>query len=138
MARAPAADEITRRESTGSWLLWVGVLGAPFAWVTQLVVNYSLEEWFACSPGTRTEGEVLGIGVRAFAIGVTTLLTGIALIAGVAAIHCYRRTRTGATNDVAGRVRWLARAGILNSALYLLIILPAFAPPLILDVCGPS
>ena len=132
------AREITRRESRGSWLLWFGVLGGAVAWGLQLVVNYSLEEWFACSPGTGASHEVAGIPVRTFALGVTIVLAAIALLALITAISCYRKLRPGDGNDVSMRARWLSLAGVLNGVLYLVIILPSFAPPLILRVCELS
>ena len=55
--------DITRRESRGSRALWFGVLGSPVAWLGHLLLNYSLEEWFACSPATTDRGEILGFSV---------------------------------------------------------------------------
>ena len=138
MASEATAREITKRESRGSWLLWFGVLGAPFVWMLQLVINYSLEEWFACSPGSADAGQVLGMSERTFATGVTIALASVALLSLIVAISCYRRLRPGPGDDVSSRARWLSLAGVLNGILYLAIILPSLAPPLILRVCESS
>ncbi len=129
--------QITRRESSGSALLWFGLLGGPLAWTLELVVNYSLEEWFACSPATTSPGLVLGIGVRNFALVVTGALAAVTVLAGAVSIKCYRGT--GPPNgSSAGRAGWMALAGIMNSVLYLILIVASFAPPAILGVCESS
>jgi H+/Cl- antiporter ClcA len=133
MATEARAEEITRRETSGSKALWYGLLAAPLAWITQLVVNYSLEEWFACSPSSTDKGQILGLDVRAFALGVTVALGVVAALGGVVAVRCLRRINNG--DDVTSRARWMAYAGILNSVLYLFIIVASVAPPLILPVC---
>jgi hypothetical protein len=116
--------------------LWFGLLAAPVAWMTQLVATYSLEEWFACAPATTDRGQILGIGVRPFALGITVVLGAVALAGGVVAMRSLRAART--SQDPAGRAHWMAYAGILNTALYLIIILANVAPPLILQVCEVS
>ena len=131
--------DITRRERGGSWLLWFGVLTGPIAWFTHMSVNYSLEEWFACSPATQTPGEVLGLGVREFAAVLTAVLAAITIAALVVSIRCWRKGRAvPASGNTPDRAQWMAIAGIMNSVLYLIIILFGFAPSLILGVCqGP-
>ena len=121
----------------GPVALWFGVLGAPAAWTVQLIVNYSLEEWFACAPSTTARGEVAGAGVPAVAVGVSAVLTIVALAAGVVAWSCYRRIRVD-DDEVTTRARWMALAGIMNSILYVIVILASFGPPLLLDVCEVS
>ncbi len=127
-----SAREITRRETRGSFLLWFGVLGAPLAWAAQLVLNYSLEEWFACSPATRTRGLVLGLEVDLVATVITGVLAAVALAAGLVSVRCLRSTEAGTPGS---RVRWMAVVGVMNSVLYLIIILFSFGPPLIIGTC---
>lgn len=129
------AREISRRESVGSLLLWFGVLGSPSAWALQLVVNYSLEEWFACSPSASEEGQILGVGVDTFATVVTSTLALVALAALVVSIACYRRLGRTGDGDVPQRARWMALAGIFNGVLYTLMIVVSYGPAAILDVC---
>ena len=135
--------EITRAETRGSAALWFGLLAAPLAWTLQLLVNYSLEEWFACSPGSDSSGEILGLGVSTVAVGVTALLALLAAAGGLVAFSCHRRSTSdgggsGAAGDTPERARWMALAGMFNSALYLLIIVASFGPPAILGVCETS
>ncbi|HEX2241035.1 MAG TPA: hypothetical protein VHJ82_07855 [Actinomycetota bacterium] len=132
------AEEISRREGRGSFLLWFGLLGAPLAWVTQLVVNYSLEEWFACSPGAQERGEVAGLGVPTAAVIVSATLTVVAVLAGLVAWRCLRRMTTRSDASVGGRARWMAVAGIMNTILYTIALVASFAPPALLDVCRSS
>jgi hypothetical protein len=120
-----------------SGLLWFGVLGGPVAWTTQLIVNYSLEEWFACAPSTTAPGEVLGLEVPTAALIVSAALTAIAVAAGIVSVRCYRDIR-GNGDEVVTRQRWMALAGIMNSVLYLIVILASFGPPLLLEVCKVS
>ena len=137
MSAVDRVDEATLAETRGSLLLWVGVLTGPLCWVVHLLVSYSLEEWFACAPATRVQGQIVGISVQAFSVTLTTFLAALTAAAGVVSVRCLRAV--GATGDERSvRARWMAKAGILNSALYLLIIILGVAPPLILGVCqGP-
>ncbi|MGH2808600.1 MAG: hypothetical protein ACRDKT_15150 [Actinomycetota bacterium] len=137
MATEAVPKEISRRESRGSLGLWFGLLAAPLAWITVLVATYSLEEWFACAPSTAARGEILGIGVVPFALGLTVLFGAIALAGGVVALRCLRRIKV-TDNDISGRARWMAYAGILNTVLYTIAIVTNAAPPLILQVCQVS
>ena len=133
---AESAAQITRRESVGSWALWFATLAPPAAWATQLIVNYSLEEWFACAPSTQERGEILGLGVRPVALVVTTALAALAVAGLLVAFSCLRRLR--AVDDPSGtteRARWMAIAGVFNGILYGIIILASYGPPLLLDTC---
>lgn len=138
MSAQTQAERITRAESVGSWRLWFGLLAAPIAWTLELIVNYSLEEWFACAPSTQARGEVLGLGVDTVALVVTSALAGIALAGLLVSLGCRRALRTSGEGDVDQRARWMALAGIFNSVLYLVIILVSYGPPALLDVCRTS
>jgi len=120
-----------------SWLLWFGVAGAPTAWTIQLLLNYSLEEWFACSPSATNEGEVVGVSVPTAGIAVSAVLTLVAVVAGVVAVSCYRKIAS-ASGEVETRAKWMALAGIMNTVLYVIVMVASFGPPLMLDVCESS
>ena len=135
MSAPTSALEITRREGRGSALLWFGVLGAPLAWTVELVAGYSLEEWFACSPATSTPGDILGLDVRAVALGISLATVVVAVAAGLVSLRCLRRIEPDATDRVHQRARWMAIAGIMNSTLYGLAIVTSMFAPLILRVC---
>jgi hypothetical protein len=127
--------QITREETRGSWLLWFAVLTGPLAWALHLTINYSLEEWFACSPATQTRGQILGVGVDVVALLVNAVLLLATIAAGLVAVSCWRQVRTDRDEGDITRAGWMALAGIMNSVLYLIIIVFGFAPPLILGVC---
>ena len=138
MSAQTQAERITSAESAGSWRLWFGLLAAPIAWTLELIVNYSLEEWFACAPSTRARGEVLGFSVGTVALVVTSALAGIALAGLLVSLGCRRALRASGGGDADQRARWMALAGIFNSILYLVIILVSYGPPALLDVCRTS
>lgn len=127
--------EITRGETRGSFLLWFAVLVPPMAWATQLIVNYSLEEWFACAPSTQEEGEILGLGVQTVALLITTALVLASACGLLVALRCHRRLSGGPEGEVSSRARWMALAGILNGVLYTIIIAASYGVPLLLDSC---
>ena len=138
MSAHAQAERISRRESVGSWRLWFGVLAAPIAWVVELLANYSLEEWFACAPSTRSRGEVMGLGVDTVALIITSVLAAVAVAGLLVSLGCRRALRASTEGNTDQRARWMALAGIFNSALYLVIILVSFGPPVLLDVCRTS
>jgi hypothetical protein len=132
------AEEITSRERAGSWRLWFGLLAAPIAWTIELIVNYSLEEWFACAPSTRDEGRVLGLSVDTVAVLITSVLAAVALAGLLVSLACRRGLQETDDGHIDQRARWMALAGIFNSVLYLVIILVSFGPPALLDACRTS
>ena len=132
------AREITRAETRGSALLWFGVLGGPIAWATQLILTYSLEEWFACAPATTDRGDVLGLDVTTVALLITAVLTVVAAASGLVALGCYRKLQNNGGDEIRSRARWMAVAGMMNSILYVIIILASFGPPIMLGVCEVS
>ena len=126
--------DITKSESRGSFLLWFGALAPPSAWALQLIVNYSLEEWFACSPSTSEPGDVLGMSVDAIALIVTTVLVAVSLVGLAVAFRCYRQIDPD-IDESSERARWMALAGIFNGILYTIIIVASYGVPLLLDSC---
>jgi hypothetical protein len=136
-AHDSAAEAISRAEGRGSAALWFGVLAAPIAWVLHMVIGYSLEEWFACSPSSITSGEVLGLGVRSVAVLITVVFGAIAVVALLVSWRCFRRVPADDA-ETSGRARWMAIVGLMNSGLYLLIILGGIGPALLLEVCEVS
>jgi hypothetical protein len=130
--------DITRRESHGSRALWFGVLGSPVAWLGHLLLNYSLEEWFACSPATTDRGEILGFSVDAVSWTLNSLMVLTAAAAGLTALASWRRLRRASDGDVLERERWMAFAGVVEGVIFVGAILLGFLPPLLLDTCATS
>jgi hypothetical protein len=129
------SEKITKLETVESWKLWVGVLVGPLVWITHLVVGYSTEEWFACSPSATSTGEIVGLSVHQFIVVIT--IVAAALVTAAGAIALSSRRQLTAQDDAPNRGRWMATVGVMNSVLYLLIILGG-AAPLLLDVCETS
>ena len=136
-----AAEEISKDERRRSVALWFAVLGSPLAWVGHLGVNYSLEEWFACSESAHDQGEVLGIGVKTFSVVFNSAMVAVAVASGLGALGCWRKLKAadgdenGDEDDPTERARWMAFAGIVEAALFLGIIVLGYLPSLMLDVC---
>ncbi len=133
---AEMSEQISKEEARGSLLLWYGVLAAPLAWGVQLVVNYSLEEWFACSASAEERGVILGLGVKTIVIAVSIAVTLAAVAAGVVSFLCLRKIKAQPRDPtIGGRAGWMAVVGLINTYLFLIPILAGFAPPLFLEVC---
>jgi hypothetical protein len=132
------ARDITRREGRGSLALWFGVLGSPLAWLGHLGLNYSLEEWFACSTATTDRGEILGFTVDQASWTLNSLMALTAAAAGLAALSSWRRLTRASDGDVLERERWMAFAGMVEGVVFFGAILLGYLPPLLLDTCATS
>ena len=135
-----AGEAISKEERRGSIALWFGVLGSPFAWLGHLGVNYSLEEWFACSESAHHKGEILGVGVKTVSLLFNSVMVAVAVLSGLVALRCWRKLKAGDggenEDDRAERARWMAFAGIVEAALFIGIILLGYLPTLMIDqVC---
>jgi hypothetical protein len=95
-------------------LLWFGLLGAPAAWVLELVAGYGVEET-ACSEGTSQWDLNAGLA-HGLVFGITAAL---ALGAGAAAVWSWQN----ATPDVRGRVAWMGYSAVLISVLFIALVL---------------
>jgi len=131
--------EMGTREVSGgpsqNLLLWVGMVLPATAWMIQLFALYMLEDFISCTPGSRTPGVILGLGVRPLALLITVVLGGTTAAAGLASLRIWRGTGASAQEDDPGRVRWMALAGMMSSILFLLIIVIKVVPPLLIGVC---
>ena len=134
-----AGEEMSKEERRGTLALWFGVLGSPLAWAGHLGVNYSLEEWFACSESAHHKGEILGVGVKTISLGFNSAMVAVAVLSGVGALRCWRKLQAqdGDENgdDRMERARWMAFAGSVEGALFVGIILLGYLPSLMIDVC---
>ena len=135
-----AGEAISKDERRGSLALWFAVLGSPLAWVGHLGVNYSLEEWFACSDSAHHQGEILGVGVKTVSITFNSAMLAVAVLSGLVALHCRRKLRDHNGDEQSGddhmeRARWMAFAGVVEAALFVGIILLGYLPSLMIDVC---
>jgi hypothetical protein len=107
--------------------LWAGILAGPFAWVLHLQTSYSLTET-ACAGG------------RQWLLHVASLVALLLPIAGaLCALRLWRRLPAGSTShgdDFSSRSRFMALAGIVLSAFFVLVILAQWIPTWILGACA--
>jgi hypothetical protein len=130
--------DITRQESRGSTALWFAVLGSPLAWGGHLLLNYSLEEWFACSPSATDRGEILGFTVDQVSWTLNSVMALTAAAAGLTALASWRKLKRASDGDSLERSQWMAFAGIVEGAIFVGAILLGYLPPLLLDTCAVS
>jgi hypothetical protein len=120
---------VSERVRISDGRLWFGLLAAPLAWATQLVLGYGSEE-LPCS-STTAPTSVAGLELDHF-VAVVTLAAALVALAGLAVAVS---SSSSAHDDSLGRVRFMARAGILVSAVFLGAILLAGSAALVLDPC---
>lgn len=130
--------DITRQESRGSTALWFAVLGSPLAWGGHLLLNYSLEEWFACSPSATDRGEILGFTVDQVSWTLNTVMALTAAAAGLTALSSWRKLKRASNGDSLERSQWMAFAGVVEGAIFVGAILLGYLPPLLLDTCATA
>ncbi|WP_437563199.1 cytochrome c oxidase assembly protein [Sorangium sp. So ce542] len=118
-----------RREalSAGPVRLWVGLLGASFAWLVHILARYPLVP-VACREGTVALLHLVTLACAAAAAG-----------AGMLAFANARRARR--EGRAGGGPPWsdpafMGRAGVVLSALFLLVILSEMLPALVQDPCA--
>ena len=128
---------ITRAETSGSFLLWYGVLAPPIVWAIQLLIDFGLDESVACTPGARFSGMLFNVSVGTAVQIVNGVAAFLTLLAIFISYRCYRNLQVS-DHTVANRARWMAMAGLFNGALFLLITVMKFAVPAFLSPCVHS
>jgi len=123
------------RPTRASVLLWLGLLGAPAAWTVQFLIGYWLSE-IRCSAGGNG-----ALAVDGWTIATTVAAAVLAVIAELAAITTFRRTRdvrgVGGAEEPPpkGRVHFLATVGIVIAPLFFLIIVMSGVGVAVLEDC---
>ena len=133
-----ASEEISKDEGRRSLKLWFAVLGSPVAWAGHLGVNYSLEEWFACSRSNEHPGKILGIHSNTLSLLTNGVMLAVAVASGLVALRCWRQLKGKNAAEGGDRARWMAFAGTVEGALFVGIILLGFLPGLVLQACEGS
>jgi hypothetical protein len=107
--------------------LWIGVLGSALVWAIQLQTNYAMVPW-ACSSGHRWMLPVVSV---AFLIA--------AAIPGLISFALWRRASSGGASEREsrgdGRRRFMAMLGIMDSAVFFLLILAQGLPVFFIHPC---
>jgi len=119
--------------------MWFGLLGAPAAWTAQHLTGYGIAE-AACSEA----GARWSISVDAWTVAITAAGASIAVLAWLAALAVFGRTRdaegVGGAEEPPpkGRIHFLAVAGLFISPLFLAMILMSGIGTVVLDRCVQS
>jgi hypothetical protein len=119
---------VNERAQISDGRLWVGLLAAPLAWATQLLLSWGSEE-LACTTSASTT--VAGLELDHFVVVVSLAAATVALGGLVVAVT----STLSARDDALGRVSFMAAAGILASAVFLGAIVLAGSAALVLDPC---
>ena len=117
--------------------LWCAVLAGPSAWVLQLYVGAYLTDVFCRRGAGESLGQVFGLSNTSFVTVLTAVTAAIAGIALAVSVVAYRRLRRKDTTT-GGRALWMARIGILDSALFGILILFMLVASAELSQCTPS
>jgi hypothetical protein len=122
--------------------LWFGLFGAPAVWSLQLLASYALVA-HGCYPDAEPMTMPVIPGLTTFVLGTGAAALAVALLAGGLAWRSWRTTRHEHQGEHEalleageGRRRFMALAGILLSAVFVLGIVMNAVPVLLLRPCG--
>jgi hypothetical protein len=118
--------------------LWFGLFGAPVAWSLQLLTSYALVA-HGCYPDAEPMTMPVVPGLRTLVLGTGAAALVVALLAGSSAWRSWRATQDGheaLLEAGEGRTRFMALAGMLLSAVFVLGIVMNVVPLLMLRPCG--
>jgi hypothetical protein len=122
--------------------LWLGLFGAPVAWSVQLLASYALVA-HGCYPDAEPLMMPVIPGLRTLVLGASGVALGVALMAGGLAWRSWRTTQHKSAGEHEallevgeGRTRFMALAGMLLSAVFLMGIIMNAVPVLMLRACG--
>jgi hypothetical protein len=121
---------VTLRTHAADVALWFGLLAAPLAWATQLVVAYGTEE-MECP--LSHAGTVAGVRLDTF-VGVVTVVAALVAVAGLV-VALAGALGAGLAQDPLGRAGFMAWGGALVSAVFLGAIILAGSSVVTLDPC---
>ncbi|MGD2059623.1 MAG: hypothetical protein PVF87_02040 [Acidimicrobiia bacterium] len=119
-------ETITRNETRGSARLWFGVLAGPIAWAVQLGADWFLAEVVACAPSADPAGEIASVPLYAVTVTVNAALLAITAIAALVSARSLRMLRHRGDQTTGGRAEWMARAGLINSVVFTVIIAASY------------
>jgi hypothetical protein len=133
---APAARGVTLAA------LWFGLFGAPAAWSLQLLVSYALVA-HGCYPRSVPLTAPLVGGVRTIALVASLAALAVGLAAGAtawrswrASCHEHRGDHSALLEIGEGRTRFMALAGMLVAAVFLLAIVMNAVPLFLVPACA--
>jgi hypothetical protein len=122
--------------------LWFGLFGAPVVWSLQLLTSYALVA-HGCYPDAEPMTMPVVPGLRTLVLGTGAAALAVALLAGSLAWRNWRATQHEPEGEHEallevdeGRTRFMAFAGMLLSAVFVIGILMNVVPLLLLRPCG--
>ena len=120
--------------------LWFGLFGAPVAWSLQLLASYALVA-HGCYPDAEPMTMPVVPCLRTLVLGTGAAALAVALLAGGSAWRSWRTTQHEGRQEALleageGRTRFMALAGMLLSAVFVLGIVMNVVPVLLLRPCG--
>lgn len=114
-------------------LVWFGVLGGAFAWLTQFVAAHAFGIARCDSPDARFQLPVHGWSIALAAAGAL-----VAVLAQVVSFRIWRVTRNVGSKPPGGRVHFLATIGLAVNPLALAIIVMSGVGVSLLPLCQQS
>ena len=119
-----------------------GVLAAPAAWATHLLVSYSLSS-FACFPNGEAAQAPIWPALRTLLWGIDVVAIAIGITAGLVAWRNWQRTQHEARGSAhtlidagEGRTRFVALCGMLASGGFLLALAFASIGLIVVPACA--
>ena len=106
--------------------LWFGIFGAPAGWAVQLIVDYAIVA-HACYPARVPLADPVIGAARGISFGVACVCLAVAVLAA---------THSASEGASAGRVRFMATAGLIVSVLFTFAIVMAALPLITRSACG--
>jgi hypothetical protein len=119
-------EAITRHETRESARLWFGLLTAPIAWAAQLGVDWFLAEVVACSPNASPPGEIGSVPIYTVTASLNALLLGVSALAGWMSWRSLRDIRQRGDGSAGRRAEWMARSGVINSVVFMVMIAASY------------
>jgi len=142
MIAPTAAHPAPARDAVGLPALWFGLFGAPVVWSLQLMANYALVA-HGCFPARVPRSTPLFGGLWTVALLVSVAAFVVSLAAFLVARRSWLSTheehhggREALLEVGEGRTRFMAYAGMLVSALFVLGVVMNTIPLFILSPCG--
>lgn len=117
-------EAITRAETWEVRWLWFGILIGPVAWSIQLGGDWFLAEVVACSGAT--SGVTTGFPLHMSTAVLNGVLLAATVIGGLVSYRSWRSMSASDDPTPGRRVEWMARAGVINSVLFGVVITASY------------
>jgi len=130
------------RDRVGIGALAFGLVGGPFAWSVQVLVNSALSS-YSCFPKDVPLQAPTWAGLEPTLLAIELAALVVCIVAAIVAWRSWRRSsaeRPGSAHHLVesgdGRTRFLAMAGLMTSVLFFVAILFAMINLATVPLCG--